>query len=111
MHDIFVLQALAEALTTSTAMVGRRLLLKCSDLTRTVDMPYPFEDIKVGFENKCNSIVGAFKITWDTARVAAVKAVTDDVKDIGGKIKCAASLEPTESRGLLHPVHWWHTRP
>ena len=55
--------------------------MKCSDL--------------YGLVKKCKELVAALEITWDRAQVAAVKAVTDDVKDIGGKIKCAASLEPT----------------
>ena len=63
----------------------------------------------------CGTIVADIKIIWDRDIAQpvrdALKVVRDDVSDVGGKIKCAASLEPTESRGLLHPVHWWHTRP
>ena len=99
MYDVRLPQALAEALTTSAkGMVGRRLVLKCSDLSRDIPIPevpdptewspfgrrlfsLPSEDafgrelLTVGFESQCNSIVNTFKATWDAARKRAVDAV------------------------------------
>ena len=70
---ISVFQALAEALTTSKAMVGRRLL-QCSQLSRVVDIG--FTSITVGFASECTTLVNAFKATWDKAKKAAVDGVT-----------------------------------
>jgi hypothetical protein len=70
-------QALAEALTTSKAMVGRRLL-KCSDLSTRICIG--FGCATIGFEGGCNEIVNAFKVTWDAAKTAAVD-VADAAKE------------------------------
>ena len=74
------MQALAEALTTTKGMVGRRLL-ECSDLSRSicVRIPNPFgrdftHCAHVGFASECNTLVNAFKATWDATKKVAVDA-------------------------------------
>ena len=70
------MQALAEALTTTKGMLGRRLL-QCSDLSTRICAPWPISKChNTGFAHECNSIVNAFKATWDKARKAAVDGVT-----------------------------------
>lgn len=103
---ISVLQALAEALTTSNDMVGRRLV-SCSDLWI--------------IESTCNAIVRAFKATWSAAQNAVKKVAAkvtetfDALKDwvgsafstLGDFIGCAALLRPKERAavGALYASH------
>ena len=103
---ISVLQALAEALTTSNDMVGRRLV-SCSDLWI--------------IESTCNAIVRAFKATWSAAQnaVNAVAAKVTETFDkftdwvgsafstLGDFIGCAALLRPKERAavGALYASH------
>ena len=60
-------QALAEALTTSKGMVGRRLL-QCSDLHwyECINFPWPVgrKCFSVGFANQCNSIINGVTASW-----------------------------------------------
>ena len=62
--------------------------MECSDLSREFCINFGFTKKcrTVGFKDNCNSIVDAFKITWDKARVAAVKVV-NDVKDAAIAVK------------------------
>ena len=74
---VILFQALAEALTTSKGMVGRRLL-ECSDLSWSQCFHWPWPVGKkchsIGFANDCNNIVNTFKATWDEAKKTAVDA-------------------------------------
>ena len=102
-----VFQALAEALTTSNGMMGRRLLA-CADV------------LSYGLgRGKCEEIVNGFKAAWDKVSTAAMAVVnrtkelavnaanklktiaetalaeiTSGLTAIGNNIKCAASLQP-----------------
>ena len=69
--SIHLSQALAEALTSSKAMVGRRLL-QCSDLSKCIKVG-PFEKC-VGFQGQCNQIVSGITATWSAAVDAANEA-------------------------------------
>ena len=109
---ISVLQALAEALTTSNDMVGRRLV-SCSDFDSWL--------IPNAVERTCNEIVRAVKATWSAAQnavnavAAKLKETFDDLKDwvssafstLGDFIGCAALLRPKERAavGALYASH------
>ena len=69
--SIHLPQALAEALISSKAMVGRRLL-QCSDLSKCIKVG-PFEKC-VGFQGQCNQIVSGITATWSAAVDAANEA-------------------------------------
>merc|ERR1719424_628955 len=62
--------ALAEALTTTKGMVGRRLL-QCSDLSTCINFPWPVGRECIGFEWQCNSIVNGITATWSALVDAA----------------------------------------
>ena len=72
LHDM---QALAEALTTTKGMVGRRLL-QCSDLSTCINFPWPVGRECIGFEWQCNSIVNGITATW-SALVDAANAAKE----------------------------------
>jgi hypothetical protein len=84
LHDISLFQALAEALTTSKGMVGRRLL-SCSDF--------------LFLEGLCNEIVGGLKAAWsasvktvEAAGRFAAKAATNLLNEVKNAAKIAAKV-------------------
>jgi hypothetical protein len=84
LHDISLFQALAEALTTSKGMVGRRLL-SCSDF--------------LFLEGLCNEIVGGLNAFWSatvkTVKAAgriAAKAATKLLNEVKDAAKIAAKV-------------------
>ena len=90
LHDIPLFQALAEALTTSKGMVGRRLL-DCSDLNCDFWCPDGPEDI-------CNAIVRGVTATWSRAynRIlyaanAAAHLATVTLNEVKDAAKAAAA--------------------
>ena len=119
--SIHLSQALAEALTSSKAMVGRRLL-QCSDLSKCINYPWPVGRECVGFEGQCNQIVSGVTATWsalvdaaekatevarETAAVAAAAAIKklNEVKDAAAKklneVKDAAAEKLNEVKKEL----------
>ena len=82
--SIHLPQALAEALISSKAMVGRRLL-QCSDLSKCIKVA----GIKkcIGFEGACNAIVSGITATWS----AAVKVANDATKAVRKAADVAAA--------------------
>ena len=65
------MQELAEALTATKSMVGRRLL-ECSDLSQNVCLGPLCE--RVGFESECNEIVTGITAHWRNLKNAAENA-------------------------------------
>ena len=82
--SIHLPQALAEALTSSKAILGRRLL-QCSDLSKCIKVGLIREC--VGFEGPCNAIVSRITATWS----AAVKVANDATKAVRKAADVAAA--------------------
>eukprot|EP00964_Phaeocystis_antarctica_P006332 scaffold3441_cov64-Phaeocystis_antarctica.AAC.1 len=82
--SIHLPQALADALTSSKAILGRRLL-QCSDLSKCIKVA----GIKkcIGFEGPCNAIVSGITATWS----AAVKVANDATKAVRKAADVAAA--------------------
>jgi hypothetical protein len=92
LHDIFLFQALAEALTTSKGMVGRRLL-SCSDF-------WPVEGL-------CNEIVKGLNAAWSTTvKVAndAAKLAEQAATQVLNEVKHAAKLAEQAATKVLNDV-------
>ena len=105
LHDIFLFQALAEALTTSKGMVGRRLL-SCSDFKQCVDFGL-LGVACVSFVGVCNEIVGGVNVAWS----ATVKAANDAAKfaeqaatQVLNEVKHAAKLAEQAATKVLNDV-------
>ena len=105
LHDIFLFQALAEALTTSKGMVGRRLL-SCSDFKQCVDFGL-LGVACVSFVGVCNEIVGGVNVAWS----ATVKAANDAAKfaeqaatQVLNEVKHAAKLAEQAATQVLNDV-------
>jgi hypothetical protein len=97
LHDISLFQALAEALTTSKGMVGRRLL-SCSELRSCIDFGF-LGKACVSFVGPCNEIVGGLNAFWSatvkTVKAAgriAAKAATKLLNEVKDAAKIAAKV-------------------
>ena len=99
LHDISLFQALAEALTTSKGMVGRRLL-QCSDLNCNTFCPDWFED-------GCNSIVRALNAAWGATVkpvISAARSVAKVATDALNEVKHAAKIAAKVATNVLNEV-------
>ena len=99
LHDISLFQALAEALTTSKGMVGRRLL-QCSDLNCDFLCPDFIED-------GCNAIVRWLNAAWSATVktvISAGRSVAKVATDALNEVKHAAKIAAKVATNVLNEV-------
>ena len=88
---ISVFQALAEALTTSKDMVGRRLWAECDPWAT---------NLGTWAKGKCDDVVRELKLATTTAQ-NALSDVTIKFTALGQSIQCALPLQPKGLAALM----------
>ena len=101
---ISVFQALAEALTTTKSMVGRRLV-QCSDFSKKLCAPWPISKCaSVGFEGPCNRMVSGITAAWSAAVTGLVERFVDAANEATKVAKKAADVAAAAATKTLNAV-------